>query len=61
MKCRQIISDRHRYLNIKGCGDAAWLLASNCLFCGEKACGDFSRTFGANVRDLEIEAIHGKT
>ncbi len=61
MKRIWIVCERHGYWNIKGCGDAAWFLASNCLFCREKACGDFSRKCGTNVPHLEIEAIHGKT
>ena len=36
MQCRRIINRGHRYWNIKGCGEAEWFLASNCLFCREK-------------------------
>jgi hypothetical protein len=61
MKCRRVIGYGCGDWNIKGCGDAARGFASNCLFCSEKACGDFYRKCGTNVAHSEIKAKHGKT
>ena len=49
MECRRIISDRHTYWNIKGCGDAARVFTGKFLFFRGKGCGGFCSTCGTNV------------
>jgi hypothetical protein len=61
MKYGWIVGERHGYWNIKGCGGAARFFGSNCLFCNEKARGDFCRKCGTNVAHSEIGETHGKT
>ena len=72
MKRRRIISERHTYWNIKGCGDAARIFTGKCLFFRRKECGDFCSQCGTNVpqhfvqrfstiRRLKMEEIYGKT
>jgi hypothetical protein len=41
MEFRRIISDRHTYWNIKGCGDAARVSTGKFLLFREKGCGVF--------------------
>src|SRR5260221_2732425 len=53
MKCRRIISDRHTYWNIKGCGDASRVFIAKCLFFSAEGCGDFCKRCGTNVPPRE--------
>jgi len=55
------MGEKSGYWNIKGCGDAARFFSGNCLFSGEKACGDFLEKCGTSVPPAEIEGIYGKT
>src|SRR6266850_331661 len=65
MQCRRIISEKHRYRNIKGCGDAARFFADNWLLFREKPCGDFCWKCGTNVppanANKERGCFHAKT
>jgi hypothetical protein len=72
MECRRIISDRHTYWNIKGCGDAARIFTGKFLFFRTKGCGDFCWQCGTNVppqilsrfstlRHSKWKEIYGKT
>ena len=49
MEFRRIISDRHTYWNIKGCGDAARVFTGKFLFFRRKGCGDFCWQCGTKV------------
>jgi hypothetical protein len=49
MKCGRIVGDRHRYWNIKGCGDAARVSRGKFLFFRRKECGDFWWQCGTKV------------
>jgi hypothetical protein len=64
MKRMWIVCERHRYWNIKGCGDGARFFATNCLICKDKACGDFCWKCGTNVPPANVdkrrEYFHGK-
>src|SRR5216684_5883933 len=72
MEFRRIISDRHTYWNIKGCGDAARVSTGKFLFFRGKGCGDFCFKCGTNVpsqilprfstlRQSKWKEIYGKT
>src|SRR6266478_1649797 len=72
MKGRRIISDRHTYWNIKGCGDAARIFTGKFLFFRRKGCGGFCIKCGTNVpsqilprfstlRQCKWKKIYGKT
>src|SRR5258708_15100042 len=49
MEGRRIISDRHTYWNIKGCGDAARVSTGKFLFLRGKGCGGFCLKCATNV------------
>src|SRR5712692_4938876 len=49
MKWRRIIGERHRYWNIKGCGDAARIFTGKFLFFRRKGRGGFCSKCGTNV------------
>jgi hypothetical protein len=49
MECRRIISDRHTYWNIKGCGDASRISIAKSLFFSAEGCGDSCKRCGTNV------------
>jgi len=72
MECRRIISDRHTYWNIKGCGDAARVSTGKFLFFRGKGCGGFRSKCDTNVppqilprfstlRQSKRKEIYGKT
>jgi hypothetical protein len=61
MQCRRIIGERHRYWNIKGCGDAARVFIGKYFLLLRVACGDSFWKCGTNVPPLEMAEIHGKT
>src|SRR6266404_3916167 len=72
MKWRRIIGERHRYWNIKGCGDAARVSTGKFLFFRGKGCGGFCSRCGTNVppqilprfstlRQSKWKEIYGKT
>jgi hypothetical protein len=72
MECKRIISDRHTYWNIKGCGDAARVSTGKFLFFRGKGCGGFCSKCGTNVppqilprfstlRQSKWKEIYGKT
>ncbi len=61
MKCRRVIGRRHRYWNIKGCGDASRIFTGKCSFFSAEECGDFCWKCGTNAPPLENGGMYGKT